>query len=172
MSIRRLAPVILALLGLIATFCVYEFTPSHQEALYGPVLIPPPTREAATLEMAEQPIEGVYWQPPTTTSTTIYTPPSPTISASPKPQTQEWGSDLQPCGGDLPPCYVKARESGGNYSAKNPSSSASGAWQFLDSTWAGFEGYASAYLAPPSVQDEKARQLWAGGAGCSHWSAC
>ena len=56
--------------------------------------------------------------------------------------------------------------------ARNPSSTASGKWQFLDSTWAGFGGYASAYLAPESVQDAKARILWAGGAGCSHWSAC
>ena len=76
------------------------------------------------------------------------------------------------CGGDLPPCWVMMRESGGNIRARNPSSTASGKWQFLDSTWAGFGGYASAYLAPESVQDAKARILWAGGAGCSHWSAC
>lgn len=76
------------------------------------------------------------------------------------------------CGGDLPPCYVMMRESGGSLTARNPSSSASGKWQFLDSTWAGFGGYTSAYLAPESVQDAKARALWAGGAGCSHWNAC
>lgn len=76
------------------------------------------------------------------------------------------------CGGDLPPCYVMMRESGGNIRAKNPSSSASGKWQFLDSTWAGFGGYARASQAPESVQDAKARALWAGGAGCSHWNAC
>src|SRR5690606_11154838 len=56
------------------------------------------------------------------------------------------------CGGDLPPCYVMMRESGGSLTAQNPSSTASGKWQFLDSTWAGFGGYASAYLAPESVQ--------------------
>ncbi len=76
------------------------------------------------------------------------------------------------CGGDLPPCYVMMRESGGDIRARNPSSTASGKWQFLDSTWAGFGGYARAYLAPESVQDAKARILWAGGRGCSHWSAC
>lgn len=73
------------------------------------------------------------------------------------------------CGGDLPPCCVMNRESGGSLTAQNPSSTASGKWQFLDSTWAGFGGYSSAYLAPESVQDAKARQLWAGGAGASHW---
>lgn len=77
-----------------------------------------------------------------------------------------------PCGGQLPPCRVLARESGGNPTARNPVSSASGLWQFLDSTWANFGGYPRAYLAPPSVQNEKARLTWAGGAGCRHWSAC
>jgi len=76
------------------------------------------------------------------------------------------------CGGNLPPCYVMQRESGGNIRAKNPSSTASGKWQFLNSTWAGYGGYAEAWMAPESVQDAKARELWAGGAGCGHWSAC
>lgn len=77
-----------------------------------------------------------------------------------------------PCGGDLPPCWVLERESHGNPTARNPRSSASGLWQFLDSTWANYGGYPRAYLAPPSVQNEKARLTWAGGAGCRHWSAC
>lgn len=76
------------------------------------------------------------------------------------------------CGGDLPPCYVMMRESGGNIRAKNPTSTASGKWQFINGTWAGFGGYAEAWMAPESVQDAKARQLWAGGAGCGHWNAC
>ncbi|MCU1453449.1 MAG: transglycosylase [Acidimicrobiales bacterium] len=73
------------------------------------------------------------------------------------------------CGGDLPPCCVMMRESGGNIHAQNPSSSASGKWQFIDSTWAGYGGYAHAKDAPESVQDAKARELWAGGAGAGHW---
>ena len=77
-----------------------------------------------------------------------------------------------PCGGDLPPCYVLARESGGNPTAQNPRSTASGLWQFLDSTWANYAGYPKARLAPPDVQNEKARLTWAGGRGCAHWNAC
>jgi hypothetical protein len=77
-----------------------------------------------------------------------------------------------PCGGSLPPCYVLMRESRGDPYAENPTSSASGLWQVVDGTWGGYGGYSHASHAPVSVQNEFARQLWAGGAGCSHWSAC
>jgi muramidase (phage lysozyme) len=60
-------------------------------------------------------------------------------------------------------------ESGGSYTAENPSSSASGAYQIIDSTWNGYAGYSHASDAPPHVQDAKAAELWAGGAGRSHW---
>lgn len=63
------------------------------------------------------------------------------------------------CGGDLPPCWIMMRESGGNIRAKNPSSSASGKWQMLDSTWNGYGGYAHAADAPEWVQDAKARTM-------------
>jgi hypothetical protein len=76
------------------------------------------------------------------------------------------------CGGNLPPCYVMMRESGGSLTAENPVSTASGKWQFLDSTWDGYGGYAHASDAPESVQDARAAQVWNGGAGCSNWSAC
>lgn len=76
------------------------------------------------------------------------------------------------CGGDLPTCHVLACESGGDLTARNPHSSASGKWQILDGTWAGFGGFARAYLAPEAVQDAKARLLWAHGAGAHHWRSC
>lgn len=47
-------------------------------------------------------------------------------------------------------------ESGGNYKAKNPKSTASGKYQFLDSTWANYKGYKHAKDAPASVQEERA----------------
>ena len=62
-----------------------------------------------------------------------------------------------PPGGFL--ACVRRHESGGNYQAKNPVSTASGAYQFLDGTWAtmsaraGHSGYGSARHAPPAVQD-------------------
>lgn len=77
------------------------------------------------------------------------------------------------CGGDLPPCYVKQRESGGDYGAVNPAGcggySCGGAWQFDPRTWNDYGGYHYAQDAPPEVQDARARELYAGGAGASHW---
>lgn len=83
------------------------------------------------------------------------------------------------CGGDLPPCSVMNRESGGDPTAVSPLGYCStgdtrcrGKWQWDETTWANFGGYAHANDAPESVQDEKARLVWAGGQGCSHWAAC
>ena len=58
---------------------------------------------------------------------------------------------------------IKQCESGGDYTAVNPSSGASGAYQFLDSTWQSMDaagGYTSASSAPESVQDAAAIELY------------
>jgi len=54
---------------------------------------------------------------------------------------------------------IRALESGGDYAAQARGSTASGAYQFLNSTWARYGGYARAADAPPSVQDAKAAEL-------------
>ena len=51
---------------------------------------------------------------------------------------------------------IRQLESGGNYQAHATGSTASGAYQFLDTTWAGYSGYPSAWLAPAAVQDDRA----------------
>jgi hypothetical protein len=95
------------------------------------------------------------------------------------------------CGGDLPPCSIVRRESkfdlriwngpgGGCYApfgyrgSSSPcgGSTASGKFQFIRRTWNGYGGYVNAADAPATVQNAKAREVWAHGRGCSHWSAC
>lgn len=65
-------------------------------------------------------------------------------------------------------CIAKY-ESGGNPRAQNPSSSASGLFQFVDGTWNHFGGYARAMYAPVSVQLKKFYIVWNGGAGAGNW---
>jgi D-alanyl-D-alanine dipeptidase len=56
---------------------------------------------------------------------------------------------------------IRKQESGGNYGAQNPSSTASGAYQFTNPTWQALTRkygigtqYASAASAPPGIQDQ------------------
>jgi len=51
---------------------------------------------------------------------------------------------------------IRTIESGSDYSSPPNGGGASGAYQYIDSTWGAFEGYESAYLAPPEVQDARA----------------
>ena len=57
-----------------------------------------------------------------------------------------------------------------DYRAHNPTSTASGAWQVLDSTWGGFMGYARAAEAPEQIQDRFAKNLF-DAQGTSPWLA-
>jgi len=57
-----------------------------------------------------------------------------------------------------------------NYKAQNTTSTASGAYQYLDTTWNGTEGYESAKDAPPRIQDERAIRDYQKG-GTTPWNA-
>lgn len=59
------------------------------------------------------------------------------------------------------PAYIVMCESGGNYSALNPSSGAGGAYQILPSTWELYGGKGEPQNAPKAEQDRIAAEIWA-----------
>jgi hypothetical protein len=67
------------------------------------------------------------------------------------------------------PASIVACESGGNYSAVNPSTGAGGAYQIMPSTWAAFGGQGLPENASPAEQNAIAAQIWATD-GPSAWS--
>lgn len=66
------------------------------------------------------------------------------------------------------PTYIVMCESGGNYSALNPSSGAGGAYQILPSTWESYGGKGEPQNAPKAEQDRIAAEIWAD-SGPSAW---
>lgn len=66
------------------------------------------------------------------------------------------------------PTYIVMCESGGNYSALNPSSGAGGAYQILPSTWELYGGQGAPHEAPKAEQDRIAAEIWADSGG-SAW---
>lgn len=75
------------------------------------------------------------------------------------------GGDKKATASDIPSILATIRhfESGNNYGAKSKSSTASGAYQIIDSTWNTWKksvpaatGYAHAYQAPAAIQDQVA----------------
>jgi septal ring factor EnvC (AmiA/AmiB activator) len=66
------------------------------------------------------------------------------------------------------PTYIVMCESGGNYSAVNPSSGAGGAYQVLPSTWELYDGKGEPQNAPKAEQDRIAAEIWAD-SGPSAW---
>lgn len=64
------------------------------------------------------------------------------------------------------PTEIVMCESGGSYTAVNPSSGAYGAYQIIPSTAAAY----GCDLSTPAGQDSCAAKIWAGGAGRSQWA--
>ena len=91
------------------------------------------------------------------------TPVAPAPAAAPPTQTVGLPSIL---------IAIRGCESGHDYTARNPRSSASGAFQFIDSTWRAYgdSRWARAYLAPRDVQDAAALRLYRA-SGTSPWNA-
>lgn len=141
-----------------------------------PVNLPDVVKVAVVQHAAAHPVERkVHVHAPVVQYPTVvkYVPKHSKVfkhSAAGVARTVAAASTSSQCGGDLPPCYVLQRESGGNPKAENPTSTASGLWQFVDGTWNNFGGYHHASDAPVSVQNARAREVWANGAGASAWA--
>jgi hypothetical protein len=132
------------------------------------------TAEAAfNLDHVYEPIKGLNFLPDMPTVTGLRTQPPPRYEPLRASGTRSGPSVriVEPKG-DLPPWSVIMCESKGSYAAENPHTTASGRYQFVDGTWNGYGGYSHASDAPPEVQDAKARQVWANGAGRGHWRQC
>jgi peptidoglycan hydrolase CwlO-like protein len=67
------------------------------------------------------------------------------------------------------PTYIVMCESGGDYSALNPSSGAGGAYQIIPSTWEAYGGEGLPQEASRAEQDRIAALIWAD-VGASAWS--
>ena len=67
------------------------------------------------------------------------------------------------------PTYIVMCESGGDYSALNPTSMAGGAYQIIPSTWKAYGGEGLAHEASKAEQDRIAAEIWAD-SGPSAWS--
>jgi septal ring factor EnvC (AmiA/AmiB activator) len=63
------------------------------------------------------------------------------------------------------PTYIVMCESGGDYSALNPSSGAGGAYQIIPSTWDLYGGKGEPQNAPKAEQDRIAAEIWADSGG-------
>lgn len=84
-------------------------------------------------------------------------------AASAAPSTASTG------GGYTIPSGIVQCESGGNYSAVNPSSGAGGAYQILPSTWQAYGGQGLPENAPAAEQDRIAAAIYAN-QGASAWT--
>jgi hypothetical protein len=109
------------------------------------------------------PLERVV--PGPTVTVTAKPKPQPTVTVTAKASRSRERSTVERPGVDAFLRCVIAHESGGDPKAENPTSTASGLFQFIDSSWraysrsAGITRYARASQAPASVQWTVARHV-------------
>ena len=137
---------------------VMRFQRRHRLMVDG--VVGPQTRRALhvrvrIVEVAAAPVSASH------TATPSAGAPAVTSSAPASSSTASGGYSI--------PASIVMCESGGSYSAYNPSSGAGGAYQILPSTWAAYGGTGSPQTAPPAEQNAIAAKIWAA-SGPSAWS--
>ena len=170
---------ILLTLGVSIGASAADAPPASDRPLVAPLAAAPPSSAVITRPAPTTTAPATTAPPttaaPTTTSTTTTTvhvhpapapTPPPVVAPTPAPPAAPAGA--------LPSILVAIRgcESGHDYTARNPRSSASGAFQFIDSTWRAYgdSRWSRAYLAPRDVQDAAALRLYRA-SGTSPWNA-
>jgi hypothetical protein len=113
--------------------------------------ISPTTTTVATPRPTAPPLPATTAAATTTTSTTDTTI---TIATVPAPAPRNITAYPSQIANIL--ATIRYMESRGNYTAPPNKGRASGAYQFITSTWNNYAGYRDAYLAPPAIQDERA----------------
>jgi peptidoglycan hydrolase-like protein with peptidoglycan-binding domain len=98
----------------------------------------------------------------------ITPPPATATATTTSTSASSTGSASSSTGYSVPSSIVQC-ESGGSYSAVNPSSGAGGAYQIMPSTWAAYGGQGLPQNAPKAEQDRIAAQIYAN-QGSSAWS--
>ncbi len=118
---------------------------------------PDTTTTTTTTVPATEPTPDDGADPDATSPTTTVPATTTPVTAPPFVPTTS-GIDLSQQPAELQHILATIRylESRNTYDIGPNRSKASGAYQFIPSTWAGFGGYAHAYQAPPAVQDERA----------------
>lgn len=97
-------------------------------------------------------------------------PPAAAVSYTPAPaSTTQPAAAFSGSSGYTIPSSIVQCESGGNWSAVNPSSGAGGAYQILPSTWQAYGGTGTPQNASPAEQSTIAAKIWAT-QGPSAWS--
>lgn len=92
----------------------------------------------------------------TTTTTTVPVAPTTTTTVPAEPEPTARGVTVYPEQIQHILATIRYLESRGIYTHPPNKGNASGAYQFIGSTWANYAGYAHSYLAPPHIQDERA----------------
>lgn len=118
---------------------------------------PPPPDAGATPTTepdADTPVDSTAPAPTPDPAPPVVTPPPATAPAAPAPRNVK----AYPEQIEYILATIRYLESRGIYTLPPNLGDASGAYQFIGSTWNNYGGYPAAYLAPPHIQDERAAQ--------------